>query len=246
MNKKPFYDNLRAHLNLTTENVMGMEKVLNFGKARGTPLADMAYILATAWWESAQTMQPVVEAYWMSEDWRKDNLRYYPWHGRGLIQTTWEDGYRRMGDVMGVDLIADPDKLLEWKYALPALFVGMEKGIYTGKKLSDYIDNIDEDDKEDLREFSNARRIVNGTDKQVTIGKLALKFEAALKAIDWMDAPGFIPIPVPRPETASDQVSEPPVDYVRNDDEANLSKPTSRSIWNVIGELIKVLLGGRR
>jgi hypothetical protein len=199
MNHQPFYAALRPHLNLTTENVMGMEKVLAFGRARGSQLGDMAYILATAWWETAQTMQPVIEAYWLSEDWRRKNLRYYPWHGRGLIQTTWERNYQVMGNLIGVDLIANPDLLLEWEYALPALFVGMEQGVYTGKKLSDYIDNIDEDDREDLREFANARRIVNGTDKQIAIGELALKFEAALKAVNWSAGPSDIPLPRPRP-----------------------------------------------
>lgn len=207
IDRKAFYDALRPRLNLTTENVMGLEKVLSFGRGRGTPLGDMAYILATAWWESAQTMQPVVEAYWLSEDWRRKNLRYYPWHGRGLIQTTWERNYRTMGAAIGVDLIADPDLLLQWRYALPALFLGMEQGLYTGRKLSDYIDNIDESDAEDLREFSNARRIVNGTDKQVSIGKLALDFEAALKAADWPTS-DEVPIPRPRPDVA--EPAEPP------------------------------------
>lgn len=224
MNHELFYAALRPHVNLTTENVMGMDKVLAFGEGRGTQLADMAYILATAWWETAQTMQPVVEAYWLSEDWRRNNLRYYPWHGRGLIQTTWERNYKVMGDLIGVDLTKDPDMLLEWEYALPALFIGMEKGIYTGKKLSDYIDNIDEDDKEDLREFANARRIVNGTDKQVAIGELALKFEAALKAGGWGSKP--VPKPRPRPELeVPPSISAPP-------------PPKPHTFWTALAALI--------
>lgn len=197
MDRKAFFSALRPHVNLTTQNVAGTDRVLTYGEARGTPLHHFAYILATAWWETAQTMHPVVEAYWLSEDWRRRNLRYYPWHGRGLIQTTWEANYRKMGDVIGVDLIADPDKLLQWDCALPALFVGMERGLYTGRDLDDYIDLIDEDDAEDLREFTNARRIVNGSDKQVTIGKLALRFEAALKAAGYDQDADEKPAPVP-------------------------------------------------
>jgi hypothetical protein len=90
MDRAAFYDALRPHLNLTEQNVFGMERVLDYAQARGTPINDLAYILATAWWETGQTMHPVEEANWMSEGWRKRNLRYYPWHGRGLIQTTWE------------------------------------------------------------------------------------------------------------------------------------------------------------
>lgn len=161
---------------------MGMEKLLDYAEANKISALKLPYIISTAWWESAQTMHPVKEAYWMSEDWRKRHLRYYPWYGRGLIQTTWERNYKKVGDAIGVDLIAMPDLLLDWPAALKALFIGMEKGLYTGKDLDDYIDEIDEDDPEDLREMVNARRIVNGTDKALTIGKNGLIFEKALKA----------------------------------------------------------------
>ena len=59
------------------------------GKARW-PTAWCAYGLATAWWETNKTMQPVREAYWLSEAWRKPNLRYYPHYGRGYVQLTWK------------------------------------------------------------------------------------------------------------------------------------------------------------
>lgn len=216
MDRKAFYDLIRPHVNLTTQNVSGMDKVLDYGAARRTPLNRFAYVIATAWWESAQTMWPVKEAYWLSEDWRRRNLRYYPWYGRGLIQTTWEENYRKMGNAVGVNLIGNPDKLLEWSVALPALFIGMEQGLYTGKALNDYIDLVDESDAEDLREFANARRIVNGTDKQVTIGKLALHFEHALRGAGYdpnrqPDDPGLPePEPTPRPEPPPPMPSQKP------------------------------------
>lgn len=199
MNRKAFYDAIRGSINLTTENVSGFEKVLPYMEARATPINDGAYALATGFWETAQTMQPVKEAYWLSESWRRKNLRYFPWYGRGLIQTTWEDNYRRMGQEIGVDLIANPDLLLQWDYALPAMFVGMEKGLYTGKSFDDYIDDLDESDEEDLREYVAARRIVNGTDKAQAIGKLALTFERGLKAAGYAPAPVTIPAPRPVP-----------------------------------------------
>ena len=182
LNRRDFFDSIRPHVGLTTQNVAGMEKVLDYGIERGTQVNKFAYILATAWWETAQTMWPVREAYWLSEGWRRRNLRSYPWYGRGLIQTTWKDNYARMGREIGVDLTEDPNLLLQWEYALPALFVGMEKGLYTGKDLDDYIDDKDEKHSEDYREYVNARRIVNGTDKAATIARLSLDFEKALKA----------------------------------------------------------------
>lgn len=180
--KKVFFQVLReAGLNLTTQNVFGFNKMLAYAEHNKVDVLKLPYILATAWWETAQTMTPVREAYWMSEAWRKRNLRYWPWYGRGLIQTTWEANYKKMSKYVGVDLLEDPDALLRWEVSLPALFVGMEKGLYTGKDLDDFIDNVDESDEEDLREFINARRIVNGTDKAATIGRIALVVEKALK-----------------------------------------------------------------
>lgn len=183
MNRRKFYDSLRrSGLNLTTQNVFGMEKVLDYAEEHQTPREFLKYILPTAWWESAGTMHPVKEAYWLSEDWRKKHLRYYPWYGRGLIQTTWEDNYIAMWKELGLEGPVNPDAFLEWDVALPALFVGMQKGMYTGRDLDDYIDLIDEGDDEDAREMRAARRIVNGTDKASEIAKLGLKFEKALKA----------------------------------------------------------------
>ena len=198
LDRKVFYDTLRPKINLTTSNVVGMNKVLDYAEGRGSPTNDLAYILATAWWETGQTMQPVREAFWLSESWRKKNLRYYPYYGRGLVQTTWKANYATMSKVVGVDLVDKPDLLLKWEYSLPALFIGMERGLYTGKKISNYIDRLDESDAEDLREYTNARRVVNGTDKASTIGKLALNFEKALKSGGY--EPGVVstvPAPIP-------------------------------------------------
>ena len=190
MDRKIFYDTVRPHVNLTEQNVFGMERLFDYVEHYQSHLAaqPLAYDIATAWWESGQTMHPVKEAYWLSEEWRKKNLRYYPWYGRGLVQTTWEENYRKIAIAMGIPeetFLKDPDLLLEFRYALPALFVGMEQGIYTGKKTGDYIDDIDESDAEDLKEYKAARKVVNGTDKAETIANLALFFEHGLLEAGW-------------------------------------------------------------
>lgn len=141
------------------------------------PLYDAAYGLATAWWETAKTMQPVKEAYWLSEGWRKANLRYYPWYGRGYVQTTWEDNYLRTDKELdlGGTLVANPDRLLEPAIAAPAMVRGMVEGWYTGKKNSDH----------QGRDYVNRRKMINGTDKAAEIAQVAEKMEAALVAGGW-------------------------------------------------------------
>jgi len=134
-----------------------------------------AYILATALWETNRTMQPVIEAYWLSEAWRAKNLRYYPWHGRGFVQLTWQRNYLRAGKALDVDLIGNPDGALNPDIAARILVTGCVEGWFTGKKLSDYITVLRSD-------FTGARRIVNGTDKAAEIAAIARDYDMALKA----------------------------------------------------------------
>lgn len=185
MDKATFYNAIRATVPLTVPNVQGFDRLLDYAEMRKTLLNRAAYVLATTYWETSHTMQPVREAFWLTEAWRKAHLRYYPYYGRGLIQTTWKANYAKMGQLIGADLVAHPDLLLEWEFALPALFLGMEKGIYTGKDLDDFIDAKDESDTEDLREYRAARAIVNGSDKADKIAHLALTFERGLREANY-------------------------------------------------------------
>ena len=132
-----------------------------------------AYILATAFWETNRTMQPVVEAYWLSEEWRAKNLRYYPWHGRGFVQLTWQGNYVRAGKALDMDLITDPDRVMEPDISAKILVRGCMEGWFTGRSIPDYI-TLQKSD------FINARRVVNGTDKAENIAKIAEKYDAAL------------------------------------------------------------------
>ena len=132
-----------------------------------------AYVLATAYWETARTMKPVKEAYWLSETWRRKNLRYYPFYGRGYVQLTWETNYDRAGKVFGVDLVNKPDDALKPEIAVKTLVRGSKEGWFTGKKLSDYITEGEAD-------WLNARRIINGKDKAAEIMELARQYDVAL------------------------------------------------------------------
>lgn len=133
----------------------------------------IAYVLATVQWETAQTFKPVREAFWLSEDWRKRNLRYYPYYGRGYVQITWKNNYERYARLLGVDLVNNPDLAMEPKIALFILVHGFKTGAFTGRKISDYINRSQTD-------FINARRCINGRDRAEDIARLAEKFLRSL------------------------------------------------------------------
>lgn len=137
-----------------------------------------AYILATVYHETAFTMQPVKE--YGGEDYLK-RKKYYPWVGRGYAQLTWEENYKKAGDKIGVDLIKNPEAAMIPANAVKILFDGMLEGWFTGKSLKNHIDDLDEDDEEDGREYQESRRIINGVDKKKIIANYAIEFEHCLR-----------------------------------------------------------------
>jgi hypothetical protein len=146
-------------------------------KAHGIGLnTQIAYVLATTEWETAQTFKPVREAYWIKPDaekWRKDNLKYFPYYGRGYVQLTHETNYQKYSQILGVDLVNNPDKAMDNNLALFILVRGFKTGTFTGRKITDYINSGGTD-------FVNARRCINGTDKAHEIARLANKYLASI------------------------------------------------------------------
>ena len=149
------------------------DSIVKACKEHGLSKEQCAYVLATTYHETAKTMEPVKEAYWLGEGWRKENLRYYPWYGRGYVQITWKRNYVKAGEELGLDLTSDPDTVMKPEISTEILVRGMKGGWFTGKKLDDYIN----DNKKD---YVNSRRIVNGTDKANDIALYAEMYEKQL------------------------------------------------------------------
>ena len=212
MNNEKFYDSIRKTITLTNENVRGFEFLLQEAESRKIPLHKLAYILATTYHETAARMQPIAE-------YGKGKGRPYgargkygqAQYGRGYVQLTWDANYEKADRElrMGGALLKNFDKALEPQYAAPILFAGMEHGWFTGKKLDDFIDSIDESDEEDGREFEGARRIINGVDKKQLISKYALLFEKGLKAAGYGHRATEKPVQ-PIPDVPAVQVPEKP------------------------------------
>ncbi|MFL6256201.1 MAG: hypothetical protein ACJ74T_14420 [Pyrinomonadaceae bacterium] len=175
---------------LKPDQVSGLESVLGAAKAAEWPLAFTAYALATACHETAYTMQPVREAFWLSENWRSKNLRYHPFYGRGYVQLTWKDNYARADRELGLsgrlnnnlDLAMDPD------IAAKIMVKGMQEGWFCGDKSGKrhtLARHLPEDGAANVAQFTSARRIINGTDKAAKIAGEAIKFQTALRAGGW-------------------------------------------------------------
>ncbi|MFC4624245.1 hypothetical protein ACFO1V_03215 [Daeguia caeni] len=169
--------------------------LIEVGAKHGLLRNEMAYVLATAYHETAHTMKPVRE--YGGEAYLKKK-KYYPYVGMGYVQLTWRENYEKASRKLGVDFVSNPKLLLEPKYSAEIIVVGMRDGWFTGKKLSDYI-TLQKSD------FKNARRIVNGTDKADLIAKYARQYDASLLAegygVDQMvSAPEAEIVPPPEPE----------------------------------------------
>lgn len=131
-----------------------------------------AYVLATAFHETAHKVKPIRE---MGGETYLRSKKYYPYVGMGYVQLTWLENYQKASKKLGVDFVANPKLLLDPKHAAPILVVGMLEGWFTGKKLSDYI-TIERSD------FRSARRIVNGMDRADLIAGYAKTYDALLRA----------------------------------------------------------------
>lgn len=207
IDRKTFYDGIRNTPfggRLTPQNVTGMEAILDEYEHRwdGEPIARIAYVLATAYHETAGMMVPVREGSRANKILTDEEARAFVkkqkykysvvingqvYYGRGLVQITWEENYEKMGRLLNIPLLSDPELALDPVISVKILFEGMFKGIsnrgdFTGKSLEDYITNAEYTDATVRMAFVSARRIVNGTDKADQIANIAMSFWRALKA----------------------------------------------------------------
>jgi predicted chitinase len=208
MNLSVFFDEVRHALfkgKLTRNQVSGIKFILEQWDETGFSNRQwLAYALATAFHETAFTMQPIKEmggpAYFTRIYDIRGNRPYkarelgnltpgdgVKYAGRGYVQLTGKTNYNRASRSLGIDFVRRPDLAMEPANAAFIMFQWMKDGWFTGKSFDDYLNDKQCD-------YRNARRIINGTDKAGTIAGYAIKFEAALDAS--YDAPQQ---PVPDP-----------------------------------------------
>lgn len=199
-----FYDFLRGNKMLgptiSATEFSGCDMILRACASAGWPLAYTAYALATAYHETAHTMQPIHELGGTAYLTRMydingqrpakarelgnlspgDGARYA---GRGYVQLTGKTNYARATAKLralgiDVDLIAQPERAEEPMIAAMVMVYGMTEGWFTGRKLSD---DLPARGPAGTKAFVLSRDIINGTDKQDLIAGYALDFQTGLQ-----------------------------------------------------------------
>lgn len=166
---------------LSQSEVDGCKAII--AACEGWPVAWTAYALATAYHETAGTMQPIRE-YGRGKGRKYGKVGKYPPNipfGRGYVQLTWDFNYELADEKLGLNgaLLKDFDLALDHAIAAQIMVRGMKEGWFTRKKLADFLPT---DRPATLAEFTAARPIINGTDKAQQIARHALEFQKGLMA----------------------------------------------------------------
>ena len=207
------FDGLRAGMHggsLSEAQVASYEAILYAARTHGvTDPQHLAYIFGTTRGEVGATMQPVREIG------RGKGRRYgipdpvtgEVYFGRGFVQLTWAENYRKLGKRLGIPLFEDPDLALKPETAAKILVIGMVEGIFTGKKLSDYINDRGTN-------YREARRIINIMDRADEFAELARRYEAVIRAALITDDKGEVKeaaatVTITKPVPSSDPLPAP-------------------------------------
>ncbi|HMW39286.1 MAG: hypothetical protein K1X68_13600 [Saprospiraceae bacterium] len=165
-----FIDALKRSFQLSNTQLINASLIImKFQKYGDEDLRKLNYILATAYHESK--FYPISELRASpGTDTYKRQSAYWDsgFYGRGFVQLTFEDNYRKFAKILGLDLVANPDLALEANVSAFILVYGMMNGVFTGRKLSDYIQYQKVD-------YVGARKVVNGQDRADLIASYAQK-----------------------------------------------------------------------
>lgn len=218
MKREPFFDDLRKRdsgvfgTSLSQGQVDGINGILAaFDQVGDGRVTTLAYALATAYHETGARMVPVREGFAKTDAGARKavaNLarrrgpqsavaRYaqpqpphgHVYYGRGHVQLTWKDNYARSSADAGVNLVADPDAMLDPVISARVLILGLIDGRWNGRghgithyEMQDGLPGLSE------VEAKAARRTVNVQDKAEKIAGYYKAFRAALEAAGMVDA----------------------------------------------------------
>ena len=187
---------LKLSSSFKSENLDIILAEINKSKDAKNPLF-VPYILATVYHETAGTFS-AIEEYGKGSQYKygkvftgKNGLKFgvanskgdpysyskYPhlYYGRGLVQLTWFDNYKKYSEILGQDILNKPELACDIRIATDIMLHGMLNGGFTGMSLSKSIKNPS------LSDYIQARKIINGSDKAELIANYALKILDCLR-----------------------------------------------------------------
>ncbi len=191
VNRAKFFSAFRTQFRDPNKSqVQGYDAIFDYwDKSNLTDNRWLAYALATAFHETGENLQPVREGFASSdqgsinavtslfnrgrigENYALREANGQSYFGRGLVQITFGDNYKRLGQAIGIgnQLYDNPSLALNMDIAVKILFKGMVDGLYTTHSFRKHF-------FEDRTDWVNARRIINGKDQADLIADYGQKF----------------------------------------------------------------------
>ena len=194
---------------LSQSQVDGINGILDAFEAVGDGRPEtLAYALATVYHETGRRMAPVREGFAKTDSGARAAVRKlalqrgpnsaparygrpagpygHVYYGRGHVQLTWLWNYERSSPDAGVDLVANPDAMLDPVVSARVLILGLLDGRWNGhgKGLWHYLPD----------DPYQARRTVNVLDKAGAIAGYYREFLAAIHKAGWEEMPPDPPI----------------------------------------------------
>jgi hypothetical protein len=150
---------IAGRIRTSPEQAANLAIILQECAAQGVTMPEqVAYVVGTAWHEARLRCIPEIRAKPGTVVWRMQERYWHTgYYGRGFVQLTWKRNYEKFSKLLGIDLVTNPDAVLDPVIGAKILVTGMREGLFTGRGLAKYIN------AESSPDWLNARRIVNGT-----------------------------------------------------------------------------------
>lgn len=163
-------ENIIKKYKLDSIQIANLKLIYNECINYGCSIEQTAYILATAWHECKfKAIEEIGKGknkpYGKKIKYQKVKGIHVPYlkpdklyYGRGFVQLTWYELYDKFGKLLKLDLLNNPELALVPEIASKIIVLGMMQGLFTGARLTRYIN-------EKTKDSINARRVVNILDK---------------------------------------------------------------------------------
>lgn len=146
----------------------------------------MAYILGTCFHESDFRSIRERQSKKIGSQLWKWQQRYFPqgWYGRGFSQLTWKKNYLKFSPVVGIDLVANPDAVMNPAIGAKILVFGMVNGTFVSAGLKSSVKLSRHFQTGKTPDWIGARSIVNGTFMAEDVAQKSVRILSVIVAFD--------------------------------------------------------------